>query len=157
MPNFDLYEDTIAHLIPQICYLHHEHARVMFHRLGLYRGQNHLLRLLWRQDGLTLSALGEAMGVRPATVTKTVQRMEKAGWLERQRDADDARVVRIHLTVAGRAVQGQVEQAERHLEELVLRGLNQEERLLLRRLYLQMRQNLLEALPEGKDEEDEAS
>jgi DNA-binding MarR family transcriptional regulator len=69
--------------------------------------------------------------------------MEKAGLVERKQDAEDQRVSRVYLTEAGRALQGDVEQAWHKLETEMFADLTMEERILLWRLFLQMRENLM--------------
>jgi DNA-binding MarR family transcriptional regulator len=103
-----------------------------------------MLRALWKQEGLTHSELAANLHVKPATMTKMVQRMEKAGFVERKSDPDDHRVSRVYLTDTGRNVQTQVKQVWRTLEDETFAGFTMEERVLLRRFFLQMRENLLQ-------------
>jgi DNA-binding MarR family transcriptional regulator len=69
--------------------------------------------------------------------------MEKAGLVECRHDAADQRISRVYLTKVGRALQGSVEQTWHRLEEEIFAGFTLEERVLLRRLFLQMRENLM--------------
>jgi len=130
-------------LLSQICRLEHARAHELLEELGLYRGQHRILRALWEQDGLTHTELSRHSHVRPSTISTTIQRMEKAGLVERKHDVEDQRVSRVYLTEAGRALQGDVEQTWRRLEEEMFAGLTLEERILLRQLLLQMRENLI--------------
>jgi DNA-binding MarR family transcriptional regulator len=102
-----------------------------------------MLRALWKQEGLTHSELAASLHVQPATMTKMVQRMEKAGFVERKSDPDDQRVSRVYLTDAGRAVEAEVKQVWRTLENETFDGFTMEERVLLRRFFLQVRENLI--------------
>jgi DNA-binding MarR family transcriptional regulator len=69
--------------------------------------------------------------------------MEKAGLVERKHDAEDQRVSRVYLTETGRALQGDVERTWSRLEDEIFDGFTLEERVLLRRFFLQMRENLM--------------
>jgi DNA-binding MarR family transcriptional regulator len=71
--------------------------------------------------------------------------MEAVGLVARKHDVEDQRVSRVYLTEAGRALQGDVEQTWRRLEEETFANFTLEERLLLRRFLLQMRENLMRA------------
>jgi DNA-binding MarR family transcriptional regulator len=71
--------------------------------------------------------------------------MEKAGFLERRADPDDQRVSRVYLTDAGRNIREDVNQVFRRLEDETFADFVLEERVLLRRFFLQMRENLLRA------------
>jgi MarR family transcriptional regulator, organic hydroperoxide resistance regulator len=112
--------------------------------LGLYQGQPPVLRALWQQEGLTQREIAQQLKIAPATVTKMLQRMEKTGFIQRRSDPDDQRVTRVYLTDAGRDVQSAVEEVFQTLEAETFANLTLEERLLLRRLLLQLRQNLLD-------------
>ena len=67
-----------------------------------HRGQTPLIFALSHQDGRTNSELAEILEVTPATITNMVKRMEKAGFVQRQRDASDERVKRVWLTDQGK-------------------------------------------------------
>ena len=136
-------QESIGSLLSQVCRLEHARAHELLEELGLYRGQHRILRALWRQDGPTHTELSQHAHVRPSTISTTIQRMEKVGLVERKHDAEDQRVSRVYLTEAGRALQGDVEQAWQRLEDEILRDFTLEERVLLRRLFLQMRENLM--------------
>ena len=135
--------ESIGFLLAQVCRLEHARAHELLEELGLYRGQHSILRALWKQDGLTHTELSRHSHVRPATITKTIQRMEKAGLVERKRDAEDQRISRVYLTKVGRALQEDVEQTWRRLEEEIFADFSLEERVLLRRFFIQMRENLM--------------
>jgi DNA-binding MarR family transcriptional regulator len=68
--------------------------------------------------------------------------MEKAGFLERRKDEEDARICRIYLTQAGRSLQEPVTCAWNLLEKRVLANLTLEDQFVFRRLLLQVRNNL---------------
>ena len=77
--------------------------------LGLTYPQYLVMLSLWERDGLTVSELGERLFLDSGTLTPLLKRMESAGLLQRQRDAQDERRVRIALTPAGRALRAQAE------------------------------------------------
>lgn len=134
---------SIDYLLVQICRLHHARARVLLEEIGLYRGQPPLLRALWEREGRTHSELAEHLHVRPATITKMIQRMERTGFVQRRQDLEDQRVSRVYLTPAGCAIREDVQQIWRTLEEETVSGFSLEDRTLLRRFFLHMRDNLL--------------
>jgi DNA-binding MarR family transcriptional regulator len=135
--------ESVDYLLAQICRLHHSRAHTLLEEIGLYRGQTHVLRVLWEREGCTHSELATRLHVQPATITRMIQRMERAGFVERRPDPEDQRVSRVYLTEAGRAVQGDVQQIWHTLEEETFAGLSPEERALLRRFFVQLRDNLM--------------
>ncbi|PKO66777.1 MAG: MarR family transcriptional regulator [Betaproteobacteria bacterium HGW-Betaproteobacteria-16] len=70
--------------------------------MGLTYPQYLALLVLWEQDGLTVSDLGERLHLDSGTLTPLLKRMETAGLLSRLRDVQDERRVLIRLTAAGR-------------------------------------------------------
>jgi len=129
-------------LLGQVCRLHYIRAQALFDGIGLYRGQPPMLHLLHEQEGLTHSELATRLEVAPATVTKMLQRLEKAGFVQRRPDAIDQRVSRVYLTDAGRAIQADVATLLARLAAVTFADFTIEERIVLRRLMLQMRENL---------------
>lgn len=138
-------EETVGFALAQLCRTHRyavDGALSSMERGKLRAGQEMLLLQLWADDGLTQSQLGERLRVEPPTVTKMLQRIEAEGLVERRPDPDDARVSRVFLTPHGRAMQAAVAAAWRAVDTQLTAGMSAEERMLLRRLLLQMRQNL---------------
>jgi DNA-binding MarR family transcriptional regulator len=141
-------EERMDFLLANICHLHHTRARQQLETLKLYRGQPPVLRALWEAEGLTQKELAERLRITPATLTKMLQRMEKAGFIHRQGDQQDQRVSRVYLTETGRAIQTRVEQVWRTMEAETFAGFTLEERVLLRRFLLQLRDNLAQVCGE---------
>lgn len=139
---------SMDHLLAQVCHLHHHRARQLLEALGLYRGQPPVLFALWEQEGLTHTELAEWLQNTPSTVSKMLQRMERAGFIVRQPDAEDQRVSRVYLTEAGRAIRSDVQDVFRATEAETFAGFTLEERVLMRRFLLQLRDNLRRALGE---------
>lgn len=60
--------------------------------------------VLWQDDGLTVTEVGERLALDSGTLTPLLKRLEAAGLVQRLRDAADERRVRLQLTPAGRAL-----------------------------------------------------
>ncbi len=71
-------------------------------------------------DGLTIGDLAREVLTQQPTLTKLVQRMEKAGWVRRGADPLDARRTLVFETAQGRtAVAGLLKQAKKHEAQLL--------------------------------------
>ena len=70
--------------------------------LGLTYPQYLALLVLWEQDGVTVSELGDRLSLDSGTLTPLLKRLEAAGLVSRLRDAADERRVLIRLTAEGR-------------------------------------------------------
>ena len=77
--------------------------------IGLTYPQYLVMLVLWEQDGITVSELGERLYLDSGTLTPLLKRLEAAGLVQRQRDPQDERRVRIALTSAGQALRAQAE------------------------------------------------
>ena len=68
--------------------------------------------------------------------------MEKAGYITRRPDLQDQRVMRLTLTEKGRSCIQSVKEVADRMEQILFEGMNLEEKLLFRRLMLQINENL---------------
>jgi DNA-binding MarR family transcriptional regulator len=102
------------------------------------------------EDGRTHSDLAAWMHVAPATVTKMIQRMEKAGHVERRDDPDDLRISRVYLTENGRAVHAALQAVFQAVDAENFAGFTSEERAQLEQLLRKIRTNLLGATQEDE-------
>ncbi|MGD0004284.1 MAG: MarR family transcriptional regulator [Anaerolineaceae bacterium] len=140
--------NTLDFLLAQVCHHHHFRANTLLEAIGLYRGQPLVLFALWEQEGLTHTELADRLQNTPATITKMLQRMEKAGFVQSRPDAKDQRVSRVYLTEAGCAIQTQVQAVWDTMEADTFADFNAEERLLLRRFLQRILQNLIKVIGE---------
>src|SRR5262245_17262840 len=134
--------ESMGFNLVKLCKQYFNRLNLALNPLNLYEGQQNLLLQLWEEDGLGQAELTRRLGVEPASVSKAIDRMENAGFIQRRADPDDARTNRIFLTEMGRSLEGPVNQVWFEVEEQLLSHMTNEERLLLRRLILQMRDNL---------------
>ena len=70
--------------------------------IGLTYPQYVVLLVLWEEDDLTVSGIGERLFLDSGTLTPLLKRLESAGLVGRHREPTDERCVRIRLTTAGR-------------------------------------------------------
>ncbi len=132
-------EERISLLLMQVAKAHRARMGEGLAELGLHLGQEAVLMQLWEEEGLTQSQLVERLGVEPPTVTKMLQRMERAGFITRREDVRDARVSRVHLTPRGRKLEASVRAVSRRAEEQLVKQLSSRERDALRRLLRALR------------------
>ncbi|MGP3918764.1 MarR family transcriptional regulator [Nonomuraea sp. NBC_00507] len=129
-----MLDETLSYALIKLMKAQRNQLAAALAPLGLHAGQEMLLNQLWREDGLTQGELIARLGVEPPTVTKTLQRLERAGFVYRAPDPDRPRVGRVHLTDAGKALREPVEEIWTKMDEDLLRGLPDAERDLLTRL-----------------------
>jgi len=93
-----LFEHSLGFILSDISRL----ARTEFDRrvrtLGVTRAQWLVLLHLARRPGCTQSDLADAMQIQKITVSRHVDRLVRAGRIERRDHADDARAYHLYLT-----------------------------------------------------------
>ena len=100
------------------------------------------LAALYSTQRCTMSELAELATIDRTTLTRTVDRMQDAGWLARLADDADARITRLALTAAGKRMFERVWPEVQRLNDLALAGLSASQIESLRRILNQMRANL---------------
>jgi len=68
--------------------------------MGLTRSQWWVLTHLFRNEGITQSALAEVLEVERPTLGRLLDRLEASGWVRREADAADRRAKRVFLSEA---------------------------------------------------------
>ena|SRR5688572_24111547 len=108
------------------------------------------LAALYARQKCTMSELAELATIDRTTLTRTIDRMEEAGWLSRRADDADMRVTRLALTAAGRRIFDRIWPEVEELNALALAGLSSEEIQSLNGILARMRANLDEYVSEGE-------
>jgi len=106
--------------------------RLVDDRVGLSAPRLSALSVIVFRGPLSLSALAAAEQVRPPTITRLVQELERAGLVERLRDATDRRVTRIRATPKGKQLLDAGRRARVELLARAVARLPRSERTLLR-------------------------
>lgn len=106
------------------------------------RGQAMVLCVVAKQEGMTQSEIADALSVQGATVTSTLQRLEEAGLVVRHRDPDDNRLVRVSLTEEGVQKEHSLNAQFASLQELILKGISEDDRAALRQQIQQIIANI---------------
>ncbi|MFJ7999220.1 MarR family winged helix-turn-helix transcriptional regulator [Streptomyces sp. NPDC096310] len=120
-------EGRLSYAIFQLARVHRGHAAAMLRAMNLHPGQELLLMQLFDRDGQTQAELLERVGLDHSTVSKSLRRMQEAGLLTREPAPHDRRVMVVHLTDAGRALQEPITDMWRTLEQVSVRDLTPEQ------------------------------
>lgn len=101
--------DQILKLDHQLCFALYSASLAMtklykplLEEMGLTYPQYLAMLVLWENDGVTVSELGERLYLDSGTLTPLLKRLEAADLVTRLRDVQDERRVLIRLTPAGR-------------------------------------------------------
>lgn len=112
---------------------------------NLHAGQEHFLAQVLCGGEMTMNELTENLDVTPATVTRMAERLEKNGFLVKEKCLDDQRVVRVKLTEKGTEAATQIiDTTWNKLEQQMVKNMSMEEKILLKRLLMQVIENMEE-------------
>lgn len=88
--------------------------------LGLTRVQWRVLKRVGQDEGMNQAELAEKLELDPIAIGRVIDRLEKSGFVERRRDANDRRCWRLHLAPGSAMVMDGVERISRELRQAVL-------------------------------------
>ncbi|WPB96440.1 MarR family winged helix-turn-helix transcriptional regulator [Streptomyces malaysiensis] len=107
---------AMSHAIFRVARLHRILAGQLLRRVGLHTGQELVMMQLWDRGPQRQTDLVRLLGSDAATMTRTIRRLEHAGFVRRRPCADDKRVTIIEPTTASLALRHEVEQIWAELE-----------------------------------------
>jgi DNA-binding MarR family transcriptional regulator len=111
--------------------------------IGATKTQWRVLARLGRAgDAIRQVELAEALDVEPITLCRVIDRLEDAKLVERQRDPDDRRAWRIHLTPEASPVIAKLEAMGVAFNADILSGISAAERETALRVFSKIRANL---------------
>lgn len=113
--------------------------------LGITGPQARLLLSLERNPGENQAFYAERLEIEPITLTRIVDRLEEAGWIERRSDPADRRARILHLTDKSRGIVTRLRVSVEGLFEEMLAGFDADERAVFADLLERIATNLATA------------
>lgn len=105
--------------------------RINFNRAvaeeGLFAGQHKIIMFLKYQGSATIGEIAKETGTKPSTISVSVKRMEKAGFVKRRQSKADGRITEILLTPKGQAVPENIHHKMEAEEKMLTNGLTEDE------------------------------
>ncbi|WP_037606018.1 MarR family winged helix-turn-helix transcriptional regulator [Streptacidiphilus rugosus] len=114
----------VSHAIFRLARLHRMFAGQLLRPLGLHPGQELVMMHLWELGPQRQTDLVRLLDSDAATMTRTVRRLEQAGFVRRRPCPTDKRASLIEPTAASQVLRRQVEQVWAQLEALVTADLS---------------------------------
>ena len=97
----------------------------------LTEGQARILSQLHTTDPTMVTELAEYMGVTASTMSLNLKRLSETGYISRERDPDDRRVMNVRLTESGGMIREVLRALDPGRVEAMLTSLSGEERRLV--------------------------
>ncbi len=110
----------------------HNYSSEVSDKFGVTGPQLWALNTIFNDEGLPLGELGKKMYLGPSTITGLVDRLEKRGYVARDRDHEDRRVVKLLLTPKGKRL---IKRAPDPIQGKMIYGLRGLNRVQLRSIY----------------------
>jgi DNA-binding MarR family transcriptional regulator len=132
-------EDTVAYALLKAMKSTRGSISPVLAERRLHPGQDLLLSALWREDGIAQAELVARLGIEAPTVSRALQRLERAGYVRREPGRGRSR--RVFLTEEGRALRRPVEQAWRNADRRLSRRIGAEDMAALRRILSRLTQS----------------
>ncbi|MGD9136741.1 MAG: MarR family transcriptional regulator [Desulfobacterales bacterium] len=132
------YDDCIIFLLAKAYQKAHGNFKKRLHTYGLTPIQHLILEALWRKDGISASDIGKKLVLDGATLSGVLDRMAAGGWVLKDSDAEDKRVLRIFLTAKSKSLRSKLSQARNQTNEELLKPFTLEEKVLLKRFLRDM-------------------
>lgn len=119
--------------------------RVRTRDLALTQIQWRAIANLSRSEGITQVVLADRLEIKPITMTRLIDRLAGAGWVERRPDPTDRRAVRLYLTDEAQPLVKQLQLLAAGTRDTALAGLSAAARRELLDALQHMKSNLLSA------------
>ncbi len=117
------------------------HLDRVFEPEGLGKGLYLYLALLSRKEGLTQHQLATELAFDEGTVARAVRRLTDSGWLRKEKDDRDARAFRVYLAPKAMERMPAIREALDSWNDLLVKGLNGQEKDLAVNLLVRMAAN----------------
>ena len=104
--------------------------------------QNLIMMLLWEQDGLTQNEIARTLNKDKTNIARMLFNLEQKGYIRRMCVDQDRRSLTVSLTEEGKQLGCRVIPVAEHFNELVCRGISDEELATLRQILAKMCANI---------------
>jgi len=117
---------------------------------GIGTGQYPLLLVLYHEDGIIQDEIAHRLGINKATTARGLKKLEHDGFVTRERDPDDMRAFRIHLTEKGRSLESQIRRVLTTWTGTLSAGFSKQEKNMVLELLKRMHENAMKQRYSGE-------
>lgn len=134
--------DNIYDLFKEIVLLNYKINYQELIDINLYPGQPIILEKIFENKGITQSELSNITLKKPATITTMLNRLEHMGYIVRQNDFNDKRLIRLYLTNIGIEKYYQMIELKKKMESIIFEGMNEDDLSNVYNILLRIKNNL---------------
>jgi MarR family transcriptional regulator, transcriptional regulator for hemolysin len=121
-------------------------------RFGITRAQWAVLAKVERFEGMKQTELAEQMEMQPITLTRLIDRLCDAGWIERRSDDSDRRVNRLYLRKTGRTLLGKMNGLKSEITATALDGISPSDAQRLLTQLEAIKENVRNAIADAEED-----
>ena len=132
------YDDCIIFLLAKAYQKAHGDFKRRLQSYSLTPIQHLILEVLWGEDGLSASDIGKKLVLDGATLSGVLDRLASGGWILKESDTEDKRVLRNFLTQKSKELKPKLSEARNQTNEELLKTFPIEEKVLLKRFLRDM-------------------
>lgn len=114
-----------------------------FQELGIYPGQEIFLNIIANNDGITAIELANLTNRKRSTITKSLQSLEKNGYIERK-SSNDKRKLPIYITQKGKKLNEDILKSIKSIWTDLEEKITEEEKYIIVNLLKKIKANLKE-------------
>lgn len=135
-------DNRFAHLCQDVTRQLRKHFDRRAVRFGMTRVQWRALKTTRYYEGLSQAELADYLDMEPIPVGRVIDRLEKAGYIERRADPADRRRWRLYLTPKAHAIVDEMDVIADGLRDDALQGVDDADFATLLRVLTQIKDNL---------------
>ncbi|MEO8801740.1 MAG: MarR family transcriptional regulator [Rudaea sp.] len=137
-----IHKPSFGFLVTDVTRLMRKHFDRRAVRFNLTRAQWRALKRLSRGEGMRQNELAEQLEMEPIAIGRVIDRLQKAGFVERRADPADRRAWRLFLTAQAHEVVDDMEQISSELFRQAQRGINAAQMKSMIDMLARMKDNL---------------
>lgn len=145
-------KDSLYYTFLEILRLHYYRTHILLKEIGIYPGQPPMLFVLKEKNAQSQKELANKLNIKPSTITVMLKRMEKANLVIRKKDDKDQRISRVYITEEGEKVCEMLIEIIQKIKDDCFGNFSAEEKRTFKRLFLKMKENLINIMEEQKEE-----
>lgn len=140
--SFELQIDTLGYYLDRALNVMVKKLNRLFaeHHIDLQHSQYVILKVLWCSNGLSQSQLSKILGKDPAAISRALNYLEQKGYIKRENL--NSKTNGVYLTDYADSRKDEIEHMADLVTELSTKGMNDEQREIMRQLLTEIYCNI---------------
>ncbi len=136
LENLDDPRSCVCFLLSRAAQAAQRHLRALLEPYGITPAQYLILECLWIKDGMAPKSLGDLLKFDSATLTGLIDRLDRAGLVQREPDPQDRRAIRVRITEKAKKLKKPLRKLRLRANEEILEDFLPENRETLKKTLL---------------------